>query len=89
MSKVIDDDTDSDNEKLPTLDLLCHQVKSVLSNVIDLKFKKLKARRRSYHNHTKSVLGGGSGSGDPYESLFLGTGFGEMNGHPNNYYHLI
>ncbi|CDW87122.1 run and fyve domain-containing protein 1-like [Stylonychia lemnae] len=55
-NKGVDNDTDSDNEKLPTLELLCHQVKRLMTEMLEVKMKKLRANRRSYHKqYTKSL----------------------------------
>lgn len=70
VNQGVDNDTDSDNEKLPTLELLCHKVKTLMNDHLELRIKKFKSRRHSmYHFHHGPKSYGG---GDNTESMFNG-----------------
>ena len=63
----MDDDTDSDNEKLPTLELLCHKVKTLMTDLIEVKIQRFKR-----NSARKSIMRGPRSYAGDVESLFNG-----------------
>jgi len=68
----MDDDTDSDNEKLPTLELLCQKVKTLMTDQVEVRIKQFKKSqiRKSFCKGPKSY-------GGEVENLFKGDNYSQ------------